>query len=139
MESIETRVATIDAKLNGLIILQASDSEAIKQQLKDNNEYLKGEVHHALNSHAAIKERLLVTELKINELERKEYKCPIDTVMRELEMIKSETEESRAKYKFSDIRKGMKTWEVIKSLGLILFATAAVLSLVLTIIQINKS
>ena len=139
LKELQVRVATIDAKLNGLITLQSNDSEAIKQQLKSQTEYLKGEVHRALNSHSEIKEKILLNTLKVSELEKKEYQCPIIQVKENVDTLMAETEESRAMHKFPDIRKGMKIWDAIKTVSIIIVAGAAIASFILTIKQIRDT
>ena len=132
-DSIKVQVAQINEKLNGLITLQAIDSESIKRKLNDDRKYLEGEVHRALNFHSEIKDEITLVKLKINELERREYKCPIDIVLKDVETLKSETAESRAKYKYPEIRQGMTMWAVVKYVAIIIVAGAAVISLILNI------
>ena len=125
-EDIRLIVGEIKGQLKSLTELYSFEMQRIYNTQKENTEFLKGEVSHALNSHAQIKK-------DIELLKDKTFHCPIMDVDKRVKSIESDTEMIRIFGKYPDVKKGQKLWELLKTIGIIIIALAALLSFYLDI------
>lgn len=125
-EDIRMIVGEIKGQLKSLTELNTFEMQRIYNTQKENTEFLKGEVARALNAHAQIKNDIEV-------LKGLTLHCPINEIDKRLKSIESETELIRIFGKYPDVKKGQNIWELLKTIGIIIFGLAALWSFYISI------
>ena len=125
-EDIRLIVGEIKGQLKSLTELYSFEMQRLYNTQKENTDFLKGEVSHALNSHAQIKK-------DIELLKGKTLHCPIFEVDKRVKSIEADTEMIRIFGKYPDVKKGQKVWEFLKTAGIIIVALAALWSFYVSI------
>lgn len=141
MAPISKQVSDLSGKLDAFIVAYNLEKELDIQRQKSFREYLERDVSRALNSHKEIKDKIEEHSREISEIKLNEAKCPIlnlseeskhfrEQVKLDIGELRRETELSRMKDKYPEVKKGLNIFLII-STGLSLLT---IISLILIII-----
>lgn len=122
--SVEQSIGKLEGTIQTFMELDLKEKERIYQKIKENHEYLKNDVKHALNSHAEIKKDL-------QDLKNITFNCPVPELEKKINKIVTETETERFLNKNPEIKKGRLLWSIIKIIGYVIGSAILITDLIL--------